>query len=72
MLLLRYAPVHTVEYGSIVDLRRKHPELMVGGATLAVALPSALGELRYYYAKLFNRRDAAPPPNGVVTLWLSP
>lgn len=26
-------------------MRRQHPELVVGGFTLAVALPSALGEL---------------------------
>lgn len=27
------------------DLKRQHPELVVGGVTLAVALPSAIGEL---------------------------
>lgn len=35
-----------IEYDGIVELRRKHPEILVGGATLAVALPSALAGKR--------------------------
>ncbi|CAM9319756.1 unnamed protein product [Sphacelaria rigidula] len=35
-----------IEYDGIVELRRKHPEMLVGGATLAVALPSVLGGKR--------------------------